>query len=278
MFESAKLKIERASEHISDFDAAFQAFLDLRPYGIFCQGRQDTSYHFGITKPIPADIMIIAGDVIHNLHTALDHCIWALWTNDIPANERHTNWASRIKLPSSGIGQKHYELLIDDMARTCGGREDAIRLLKKLSVHPEGGTVGKALLALHKLDITDKHHVLIPVVPSAEITGLIEVTNTHDGEIIINKLPIKKIGLVPDFAWSPIESNHYFGGLFSGSYSNRPFEPKLKIDDNHKVTLQIQFADNQPFPGEAIFPTLSQLRDLVIEVIGWFEDLVRARG
>lgn len=278
MFESARLKVERANEHIRDFDEAFQAFLDRHPYGIFCQGRHGVSYHFGMTEPIPDEIMIVAGDAIHNLHTALDHCIWALWSHDVPANERASRWADRVKLPSSITNRTDYESSINGMVNACGGREDAVRLLKKLAVHPEGGIVGRALLALHKLDITDKQCVLVPVVPSAEITGLSEVTTTHEGAIIINKLPTAKVALTPDFAWSSTERNHFFGGLFVGAYDYSPFTPKLQFDDDHKITLEILFADNQPFPGEAILPTLSQLSDLVIEVIGWFEDLVRARA
>ena len=159
--------------------------------------------------------------------------------------------------------------------RPCGGREDAINLLKKLALHPEGGVVGRALLALHNLDIKDKHWVLMPIVPLAEITGLIEVTASHAGVATINRLGTRQVTLTPDFAWSPVERNHPFGGIFTGGYTHNPFEPKLKFDDDHKITLQILFAENQPFPGEPILPTLRQLSDLVVEVISWFDDLIR---
>lgn len=278
MFESAKLKVERANQLISDFDEAFQTFLDRHPYGIFSNGRQGPNCHFGITEPIPDEIMIVAGDAVHNLHTALDHCIWALWTNDVPANERGSRWANRIKLPSSNSNRTDYESTINGMVKACGGKEDAINLLKNLAVHPEGGVDGKALLALHNLDIKDKHCVLMPIVPFAEITGLIEVATAHDGGTTINKLGTRQVALTPDFAWSPIERNHPFGGIFTGGYTHNPFEPKLKFDDDHKITLQILFAEDQPFPNVPILPSLQRLSALVTGVIGLFGKLIAYRS
>jgi hypothetical protein len=74
-------KVERAEKHVLDLQDALQAFLDSRPYEVVREYNPDTgefSYRVARVMPTRPGIMLIAGDAIHNLRSALDHLIWQL--------------------------------------------------------------------------------------------------------------------------------------------------------------------------------------------------------
>jgi hypothetical protein len=60
---------------------AWEAFVDEQPYGISIEADPDPTcylFRFEIFRPIPARISAIAGDILHNLRSSLDHFVTAL--------------------------------------------------------------------------------------------------------------------------------------------------------------------------------------------------------
>jgi hypothetical protein len=78
MFESARLKIERADHHIGDLERQLREFtrhnldasVDHRDDGTL-------DIHITVLEPPPC-ITLIVGDSVHNLWSALDHLMWEL--------------------------------------------------------------------------------------------------------------------------------------------------------------------------------------------------------
>jgi hypothetical protein len=76
---SGRVKIERAYEHIAEFERELAAFRDTRPYRVIRESDSD-DHPSGMLVAIQADPMpirfsTITADCIHNLHVALDH-LW----------------------------------------------------------------------------------------------------------------------------------------------------------------------------------------------------------
>lgn len=71
-----KLKIVRAEHHFQDLGKEIKSFLESNPYKVSAKREQDTRrlvYFVESVDPVPDNLSLIAGDVIQNLVTALDH-------------------------------------------------------------------------------------------------------------------------------------------------------------------------------------------------------------
>lgn len=69
-------KLRRAGAHLATFRAAVEEFLAADPFAadrsVRCGGRAHVISWIR-TEPIPEEILLLAGDTVHNLRTALDH-------------------------------------------------------------------------------------------------------------------------------------------------------------------------------------------------------------
>jgi hypothetical protein len=75
MFESARLKLQRADYHISDLERQFAAFVAEKPHRFIVQSDPNTG-SIGIrvrfVKEVPTALALVIGDAIHNLRASLD--------------------------------------------------------------------------------------------------------------------------------------------------------------------------------------------------------------
>src|SRR5262245_4875042 len=81
MFESAKLKLQRAKDHIDGLALAFRTFIESNPCAFSIDHDTKTNLvtlDVTFSKPIPSQISLIVGDAVHNLWSALDHATWEL--------------------------------------------------------------------------------------------------------------------------------------------------------------------------------------------------------
>src|SRR5215813_5326387 len=75
-FNSSLLKLNRARDHIRDFDDRIKAFIEEKPYESVIEDDPDPAYEihkFRLTRPIPPCFPLIMGDAVTNLRAALDH-------------------------------------------------------------------------------------------------------------------------------------------------------------------------------------------------------------
>jgi hypothetical protein len=104
---------------------------------------------------------LLIGDAVHNLHTALDYAwIWALLTRGDGIGKRSKfpfrQTSEELKAALAGIEIKSTDPLFD-------------LLITGIKPYPAGNDL---LCLLHGLDITDKHHLLMPLVQVAEVNGI----------------------------------------------------------------------------------------------------------
>lgn len=175
MFLSARLKIDRANEHLRDLESSIHALPSLSSVSVQPDplGRGNTIEH---TIPNFTDVMnrfaLLTGDSIHNFRTALDHA-----------------WADSLR--SVGLPVTSYTKfpVRPDVENLKG-------VLKGIKVHTASPALFDVMVSqikaykagngflwdLHYLDIADKHELLLPVVGYGSVND-IRVEN-QEGETI----------------------------------------------------------------------------------------------
>lgn len=161
----SRLKIDRADKHISDIKRCLVRLEDSETSVIEVNpttGSERLKHDFSDRAAL-TDIALTLGDAIHNLKCALDYA----WLQTIA------------RVVPSAVGKfakfpvyRH----ADQLKSALEGREihlSAPRLfgLVMTDINPcEGGN--PAIWSVHKLDIRDKHRLLIPVFTNLSIVGI----------------------------------------------------------------------------------------------------------
>ena len=243
MFESAKLKIERANQHITELNTLLRDFAEQNPYAISIQHDIKTGHRiFGVEmgEPVPAHVSTITGDAIHNLRTALDHMACALVVAGGGAVRSFTGFPFH-------DGRENFETNLERKIK--GATKDAIHLFK--SVEPYEGGRGDLLWRLNKVDVADKHFRLIFAVRVVSLPDII--IRNPDGSVA---------GILP--------ANQVMG---EGSVNliRTAVPANFEFKDNRKPPISVVFRDIEVFEGGDVLPTLKKLPQLVLGTVETFE-------
>ena len=233
----AASKIDRAKKHIEDFDRDRIAFLSSDPYVVVPQFDAEetvTKYVLGPLPPIPADLKLIAGDAAHNLRIALDYL----------ANELVRAAGFPTKNVYFPICESLEKYEADSDGKTKGMPESAKKWIA--GRQPYGGG-DDALWGLHRLDIIDKHRLLIAV-------------STRIGKFHVNLTP------------TPTEMT--FLGM-SGSLQEGDvlgvLPGKREAHEHMDFTFDIAFGEPEVFAGKPVVRTLVKLAWVVESIISHFD-------
>ena len=241
-FAEAVLKVQRAQRHIKEFDEAAERFFGRHPRQVtFQPHRKGDRYGFGVYErhAFPArHLALIVGDVIHNLRTALDYLIAECARSNgktfndtaFPIVKRKADLEERLK---SGVRK---------------GGPVAVQLVRGSKPYERGN---RALYAIHKLDLADKHQLILPVACA------VQVTVTAGGW---NNLP-----------------HADFTGVVRSTSNRGKFIPvaegyEAAIPTEMNFTGEIVFARGRPLAGEPCIEALNNLALATTEVISRFED------
>lgn len=253
------IKLDRAKDHQRDLEVEVRRFIDGNPYAV--ETKRDPNnrrliYFVARAKEVPPKISAIAGDVLQNLRSALDHLAFELFKRG----------------GGTGDGKHVYFPIFDDAAayvsgspgKTAGMKPDAVNAIHATKPYKGGNDV---LWKLHRLNIVDKHRSLFTVGAAFRsvdlMASILEMMKATAPEMA-------------KFAWPP----------FFVRPGDRMFP--LKVDDelfvdlpdaNVSPTMQFRFdvALGEPgiVEGEAIIDALQQMIDEVGSTIRQFEPLLR---
>ena len=151
------LKIKRAKEHIAELDGKLRAFIDSNPYVVGTKHDPQTRklvYYITSVEPTPECLPLIAGDVIQNLMSALDHLAFQLVCSDTEDTPPNPNW---IYFPIQDDATKYESKKLQKIEGASQGTVDAIDALKPY----KGGN--DLLWMLYRLNNIEKHRVLFTV-------------------------------------------------------------------------------------------------------------------
>jgi hypothetical protein len=152
-----QVKIERAKKHFSDFKEQAEAFREAYIHVIGAKENPQTGQaleYFPRLLPVARfEMLAIAGDVIHNLRSALDHLAQQLVEVGSPGAKpsRHTGF------PIFGSANEYQ----GGKARKVEGmRKDAIELIDHVKPYKGGNDL---IWRLHSANNVDKHRFLVTV-------------------------------------------------------------------------------------------------------------------
>jgi hypothetical protein len=247
--DGPRVKIQRAKKHIYELDAEIGAFLKSNPYLIFQEIQPDTGrkvWHVQVRRQPPPRLSAITGDAVHNLRSALD-----LLVNQLVLAPSEPSDKTAFPI---GWDLADYEAKVPRY--TKGVSDTAKAMIANLKPYKGGND---SLWRLHRLDIADKHRLLIPV-------------GAAHGSVI---LPI----------WTPEPGvEDPFGGMkFGINPSDRKFPLKDRdevfaapSDFHDDVEITVDIALNEPgiIEGGAVLPALHELADLVKGIVAAFDPLL----
>jgi hypothetical protein len=194
-FANAILKTERAKKHIADIDKRLRTSSDTYGPSLYMDGNTGEKFlHYRITDTeLRSDIALIIGDAVHNLKCALD----IVWCGSVRAlhPEANSRW---LKFPIYRTRQE-LESALTKSRKIPSGSPLFDLVVNRVKCY-EGGDAD--ILALHALDIDDKHHLLIPMLT---VTGVKGVEVEHED----GKVTRHEIMLVPPNSYRtivPLES------------------------------------------------------------------------
>ena len=249
LFRDAKLKIKRAHEHIEQLPILLGAFLESRPYKLDVKHDPKTGYNFiefETTQPLPPAIPLTIGDALHNLRAALDYAFWEIvlcTTKQLPSQY--------VSFPCLKTREKLEAALKSRDIEAAG--PDIIDLIRnEIKPYPGGND---PLWALHRLDIADKHRLLITVLRVLSLRDVSAEDENH------NRFTPRTLAIAGD-------------GIL------RPFgtDSPLHIQSYGEPTIGVLFGKGEEFfPGEPVIPTFVNLAQVVTSIMDKFTNKLLAR-
>lgn len=241
-YNGAALKIERAKHHIVDLERELEEFLTQQPFETIIQQDPSAGKKFikiKTNKPIPIELSLIIGDVVHNLRSALDLLIFSL-VGDKTGRPRS------IQFPFASDQDKFEEAIVSRQINLAG--EKVVDAVRSRRPYPKGNDL---LWGLHELDICDKHKLILP---TANVTS---ITADDLGKLDPSLSFIKGPGVLK---FVNLENGVMFDIVLptanrSERRARRAFEEKTK----HQPDFTICFGKGQPFEGRIILPLLEKL-------------------
>jgi hypothetical protein len=150
------LKLNRAKFHIQNLDAALKEFSASNPYRIGTKTDPktgETIYYLTSVDPVPPIISLLVGDALHNLRASLDHLAQQFYFVGSAADVVSPDVSFPIFEDAArykpGVGGK-----------VKGMRQDAIDFINATKPYHGGDD---ALWRIHKLNIIDKHRLVLAV-------------------------------------------------------------------------------------------------------------------
>lgn len=159
------LKINRAKTHLLELQTEIKSFMDSHPYRISTKRDPETKrliYYVSAVRETPQVISLIAGDIIQNLRSAMDHLAYELFISNggnetegrniyFPIEKDFTTYESEKERKTKGMSK---------------GAKDLIDLVKPYN---GGNTI---LWRIHDFNITDKHRSLLLVTLRSEFNSI----------------------------------------------------------------------------------------------------------
>jgi hypothetical protein len=235
IFQGAKLKIERANEHINDLYLQSREFSKTDPYSILVESNPETGdsvLKISMDQIAPDRMLLTVGDAIHNLRSALDFAMSDIEFDTTGTRDPHTHFPIRptrndlVAAINGGLKKKAPEAILNFIVDT---------------IQPYKAGRGEPIWSLNALDIEDKHRLLIA---KKDITH-IRTIHCKDGG-----------------------GEHFTVTEWAMIHPHVSVYPcigrkNVQIADKGKASFGIVFGDGMPFYGKAILPTIRNLSHFI---------------
>jgi hypothetical protein len=248
-------KIDRANKHIADLDIARKAFLETKPYAVSTKRDPQTRrliYYVTKVDQTPIALASAAGDILHNLRSALDHLAYQLFL--VGPGGAGGGKGNRVYFP---IARDAAEYKRDSRQKMKGLHQHAIDAIN--AIEPYGGGTGNDLWTLHALNNVDKHRLLVTVGGSFQSVGIGSLlSRSLSGAFKNVKI---ELGIKPADTLCPLKVGDE---LFIDS-------PDAEIDEHMPFKLDVALSESGIIDGKPLLETVRSLSKLVESIIPQFK-------
>lgn len=245
LFQDAKSKIKWANQHIHELNGKLSEFLQPDAYSLAVKHNPDAGIYvltFTMTKPVPDEIQLRLGDILHHLRTVLDYVA-------VELVERAGGSTKHVKFPVRA-NREELEAALNGGEIKVAGSDIVTLILNVIQPYQRGN--GDSIFVLHSLDIGDKHFRLTPIISVAALTH------------------------VHGRAGPATFTDCAFGVDAGGKVNVLAMPGKFEFQGYGQPAFAVSFGKGQPFEGQAIIPTLHQLAQLVAGTVEAIEQVVLA--
>ncbi len=241
-FASSHSKITWVKQNLTQFDVMVGAFIRQQNlYEFFTetdpQNPQHIIHKMRLSKQIPDEISLLAGNIIDDLRSALDHAIHGIAFLNDPDTK-----VGEASFPFSS-GATYFENTLK--GRCKGVLIKLWPLLRSFKPYKGGNDL---LFALNVVSGTNKHGIILPV-----------ATSTVAAETIIEGEGFRHMPASPVWDWTKQEME-----LFTSTR-----EPKFKA--NFKFACYIAFGEVGTLAGKNAIETLKLFADMVETIVNEIE-------
>jgi hypothetical protein len=239
--------------YISDIYAQGKAFFDSNPYTIEIKYDPKTRqyvHYLTSVRDVPNNIPVIAGEVLYNLRSALDHLAFQL----VLANAGTPT--DKTCFPIFDSAQKYKTL---SPRKVKGMSHAAIKAIAGIKPYKGGNDT---LWRLHKLNNIDKHRLLVTV--GAQFTALDlspifqrNMQNLTRDDPQFSGLTLAPFWVRPSDRLFPLKVG---AELFIGA-------PDSEVDKDLQFAFEIALSEPQIVEGEPIIETLEGMANLTENIV-----------
>jgi hypothetical protein len=252
-------KIDRANKHIADLDIARKAFLETKPYAVSTKRDPQTRrliYYVTKVDQTPIALASAAGDILHNLRSALDHLAYQLFL--VGPGGGGGGKGNRVYFPIARDAAEYNKK--DTRQKIKGLRSDVVDAIDAIdAIEPYGGGNSNDLWTLHALNNVDKHRLLVTVGGSFQSVGI--------GSLLSRSLAgafkdVKiELGIKPADTLCPLKVGDE---LFIDS-------PDAQFDEHMPFELDVALSEPGIIEGKPLLETVRSLSKLVENIIPQFK-------
>jgi hypothetical protein len=244
----ATLKAHWAKKRSIDLEAFMKAFRDRKPYTVTLERNPKTGGYLlnvGMTEPMPANIPLMIGEILHAQRSVLDY-LWMGLVRTIDPDERTETFPIKKSVDALKESiQKRFK----DTPLHAFIENALISEIRAYSTEADQGPLGRILYALKELDNWDKHNLIITTLGVTSVDRVtLEGDSIHD--VTIDNLQVTGNGKA---------------GLIGFSDC-----PNLKITNKPNPTFEIIIEKHGKIDGGLLFPMLLQFSQAIDKVLELF--------
>lgn len=202
----------------------------------------------GVAVPVPVDIPIVAGEVLYQLRSALDHLIVAL------AHKHSGPHRRKLQYPVCKEKEKFDQFVKNKNKGIPGISPSSARIIEESQPFNEVRPETNFLSILHDLNIIDKHRILL-VVNAAHCIGDKVIINSQEPASILD-FKVGPIGIIGD---KRIEICRIFLQ-----------EPQPAFDADAEVIIKVAFPDLGGVGPVPVTDALRVIRNATADLVARF--------
>jgi hypothetical protein len=259
---SVRVKIERTNQDIANLEAEIRAFLNTNPYKVRRDDDPKTGhivYKVVSVQNVPVPILLLAGEAIQNLRSALDHLAYQLWLTGTGSSDG----GDHVFFPIGGTNPAEYKS--QRVGKVQGMRQDAIDAID--ATEPYKGGSGHQLWVPNKLNNIGKHrrfHVAVGASHSvnlgATITQHLKWAQIARGDT--RPVPHLEFFIKPAERKFPLKT----GDILPCALPDLNEQTDFRFD--------VAFSEPQIAEGDSLIETLHQMANLVGNIVTDFMSLL----